>query len=69
MQKYQYFELTEFLKSEEALNRKIDNSLTFEIVEHLKELITKILKPISLYLLIIYRFYNSIRMYVNEILD
>ena len=45
MQKYQYFELTEFLKSEEALNRKIDNSPTFEIVEHIEELISKLLEP------------------------
>lgn len=45
MQKYQYFELTEFLKSEEALNRKIDNSPTFEIVDHLEELISKLLEP------------------------
>lgn len=45
MQKYQYFELTEFLKSEEALNRRIDNSPTFEIVDHLEELISKLLEP------------------------
>lgn len=45
MQKYQYFELTEFLKSEEALNRKIDNFPTFEIVDHLEELISKLLEP------------------------
>lgn len=45
MGKFKYFELTEFLKSEEALNRKIDNSPTFEIVDHLEELISKLLEP------------------------
>lgn len=45
MGKFKYFELTEFLKSEEALNRRIDNSPTFEIVEHLEELISKLLDP------------------------
>lgn len=45
MTKFKYFELTEFLKSEEALNRKIDNSPTFEVVDHLEELISKLLEP------------------------
>ena len=46
MKKYKYFELDEFLKSSEAKKRGIDNTPTFEVVEHLGELVERILDPL-----------------------
>lgn len=46
MTKYKYFELDEFLVSEEAKKRKIDNTPSFEIVDHLDELVGKFLDPL-----------------------
>ena len=43
---HKYFELNELLKSDTALSKKIDNSPSWEIVEHLDELVTKILDPL-----------------------
>lgn len=41
-----YFELTELLKSDTALSKRIDNSPTWEVVGHLQELTEKILDPL-----------------------
>lgn len=46
MAKFKHFELDEFIKSEQAKKRGIDNTPTFEIIDHLEELITKILEPL-----------------------
>lgn len=46
MKKFQYFELCEFLKSNEAKKRGIDNAPTFDIVDHLSELVREILDPL-----------------------
>lgn len=46
MRKFQYFELDEFIKSETAKKRGIDNTPTFEIVDHLSELVREILEPL-----------------------
>ncbi len=46
MKKFQYFELDEFLKSDTAKKRGIDNTPTFEIVGHLAELVEKVLDPL-----------------------
>ena len=46
MSKFKYFELTEFLKSNKARELKIDNSPTFEIVEHIEEFVSKFLEPL-----------------------
>lgn len=45
MAKYPHFELGEFIRSDTAQRKKIDNTPTFEIVEHLEELISTILEP------------------------
>lgn len=46
MRKFQYFELSEFIKSETAKKKGIDNAPTFEIVDHLSELVREILDPL-----------------------
>lgn len=46
MSKFKYFELTEFLRSNKARELRIDNSPTFEIVEHIEELVGNILDPL-----------------------
>lgn len=44
--KHKYFELSELLRSDTALTKKIDNCPTWEIVDHLDELTQKILDPL-----------------------
>lgn len=46
MAKFKYFELAEFIKSETATKKKIDNTPTFEIVDHLSDLVESILDPL-----------------------
>lgn len=46
MSKYANFELSEFITSETAQKKGIDNTPTFEIVDHLNELIGGILQPL-----------------------
>ena len=46
MKKYKYFELDEFVRSDTAKKKNIDNTPTFEIVEHLEELVSKVLEPL-----------------------
>lgn len=46
MAKFNYFELDEFLKSDTAARRGIDNTPTFEIVYHLGELVESFLDPL-----------------------
>lgn len=46
MKKYNYFELAEFLESETARKKGIDNTPSFEIVDHLNELVREILEPL-----------------------
>ena len=46
MAKFNYFELDEFLRSDTAARRGIDNTPTFEIVDHLGELVEKFLDPL-----------------------
>lgn len=46
MAKFKYFTLAEFIKSDKATLYKIDNTPTFEVVEHLSELTEKILEPL-----------------------
>ena len=46
MKKYKYFELDEFIRSDTAKKKNIDNMPTFEIVEHLEELVSKVLEPL-----------------------
>ena len=46
MNKHKYFELAEFVRSDTAKRRNIDNTPSFEIVEHLDELVSKILDPL-----------------------
>lgn len=46
MPKFQYFELNEFIASTEAKERNIDNTPTFETVEHLSEFVGKFLEPL-----------------------
>lgn len=41
-----YFELNEFLASDTAKKKNIDNIPTFEAVDHLEELVTSILDPL-----------------------
>ena len=45
MGKLRHFELSEFLKSDVAKSRNIDNTPTFEIVEHIEELVDNFLEP------------------------
>lgn len=46
MSKHRYFELTEFIFSSTAKKKGIANIPTFEVVEHLDELVEKILDPL-----------------------
>ena len=46
MKKHKYFELSEFIRSDTAKKKGIDNAPTFEIVEHLDELVEKVLDPL-----------------------
>ena len=46
MAKYKYFELDEFIKSDTAKAKGIDNTPTFEVVDHLNELVSKILNKL-----------------------
>ena len=46
MSKHKYFELAEFLCSNEAKKKRIENLPSFEVVEHLDELVGTILDPL-----------------------
>lgn len=46
MSKFKYFTLGELIKSDIAKKRGIDNVPDFEIVEHLEELVEKVLDPL-----------------------
>ena len=46
MKKHKYFELDEFLASDVAKKKKIDNTPTFEAVANLEELVENILDPL-----------------------
>ena len=46
MGKFKNFELYEFIESDVAKKRGIDNTPTFEVVEHLEELVSKFLQPL-----------------------
>lgn len=46
MAKHKYFELDEFLASSTARKRGISNIPTFEVVDHLDELVERILDPL-----------------------
>ena len=46
MAKYKNFELYEFIESDVAKRRNIDNTPSFDIVEHLEELVEKFLQPL-----------------------
>ena len=46
MKKHKYFELSEFIRSDTAERKRIDNTPTFEIVEHLDELVETVLDPL-----------------------
>lgn len=46
MGKYKYFELDEFIRSDTAKKKNIDNTPTFEIVSRLDELVEKFLDPL-----------------------
>ena len=46
MGKFKNFELYEFIESDTAKKRGIDNTPTFEIVDHLCELVEKFLQPL-----------------------
>lgn len=46
MGKYKNFELYEFIDSDVAKKKNIDNSPSFEIVDHLEEFIEKFLQPL-----------------------
>ena len=43
--KFQYFELSEFIRSDTARKKGIDNTPTFEVVENLAALVQEILDP------------------------
>jgi len=45
MSKHKYFELEEFITSATAKKKGIDNTPTFEVVEHLDELVDSFLDP------------------------
>lgn len=45
MATFRYFTLAELIRSAEAKKRGIDNTPTFEVVEHLRELTEKVLEP------------------------
>jgi hypothetical protein len=46
MGKHKYFELSEFIKSDVANKKGIDNTPSFEVVGHLEELVENILDPL-----------------------
>lgn len=46
MGKHRYFELKEFIVSDTAKKKGIDNTPTFEVVDHLDRLISDILDPL-----------------------
>lgn len=46
MAKYRYFTLEEFIRSDVAKKKKIDNFPSFEAVDNLNELVEKILDPL-----------------------
>lgn len=46
MSKYKFFELDEFIVSTTAKKKGIDNTPSFEVVEHLDELVEKVLDPL-----------------------
>lgn len=46
MKQFKYFTLAELLKSRKAAEFNIDNTPTFEVVDHLAELTDKILEPL-----------------------
>ena len=46
MAKFKYFTLAELIKSDTAKKKGIDNTPTFEVVEHLSELTEKVLDPL-----------------------
>lgn len=46
MGKFRNFELYEFIYSDVAKQRRIDNSPTFEVVDHLNELVNDFLQPL-----------------------
>lgn len=46
MKKHIYFELDEFIRSDTAKKKRIDNFPTFEAVDNLNELVEKILDPL-----------------------
>ena len=46
MHKHTYFELSEFIRSDIAKKKGLDNSPTFEIVANLEELVEKFLDPL-----------------------
>ena len=46
MAKHRYFELKEFIASDTAKKKGIDNTPTFSVVENLSELVEKILDPL-----------------------
>lgn len=46
MAKHKHFELTEFINSATAKKKGIDNTPSFEVVEHLDELVEKVLDPL-----------------------
>ena len=46
MGKFRYFELSEFINSDTAKKRMIDNCPTFEVVDHLCELVENFLDPL-----------------------
>lgn len=46
MPNYPHFSLKEFIASDVAVKKKIDNTPSFEVVEHLSELTEKILEPL-----------------------
>lgn len=46
MHKHKYFELAEFVKSDTAKKKNIDNTPSFEVVAHLEELVENVLDPL-----------------------
>lgn len=46
MGKFRYFTLHEFLESDTAKSKRIDNTPSFEVVEHLSVLVERILEPL-----------------------
>ena len=46
MKKFKYFELDEFVRSDTAKTQGIDNTPSFEVVEHLEQLVEQFLDPL-----------------------